>query len=234
MTPAPFSDGGGATAPSGMTLRRPCRRRVAYEENDMRESRILTACLAAMALSVLAGCSLVMGNQNANLSENFAASDRKAVANVNEFNDGSRFTFANTRSELVESGDPNWMDAEKYSAATIVFPAPTPFNRIMFFSKDLDRKLSTGMVVTIDYLNDKDEWVELRRWDRNPIPRDPVISGKGIAKKLRLRIKRPPTLFSGGGGGGAAGGNKSADNGDRQIYEIEVYQYLPASPTPAK
>lgn len=193
----------------------------------MKGSRILAALAVAVTLAIHSGCSLVMGNRNANLTENFAASDRKAVANVTEFNDGSRFTFANTRSEVVESGDPNWMEAEKYSAATITFPQPTMFNRIMFFTKDLDRKLSTGMVVTIDYVNEKDQWVELRKWERNPIPRDPVISGKGVAKKIRLRIKRPPTMFSGGGGGGGAGGNKSADNGDRQVYEIEVYQYLP-------
>jgi hypothetical protein len=200
----------------------------------MRESRILTVLVSALTLTVLAGCSLIMRNQNANLSENLAASDRKAVANVAEFNDGSRFTFANTRSEVVDAGDPNWLEAEKYSAATITFPQPTPFNRIMFFTKDLDRKISTGMVVTIDYLNDKDQWVELRRWERNPIPRDPVISGKGVAKKIRLRIKRPPSLFGGGGGGGGAGGAKSTDNGDRQVYEIEVYQNLAKTPTAAK
>ena len=200
----------------------------------MKESRILMVFVLALTLTLLAGCSLVMGNQNASLSENFAASDRKAVANVVEFNDGSRFTFANTRSEIVDSGDPNWMEAEKYSAATIAFPQPTAFNKIMFFSKDLDRKLSTGMVILIDYLNDKDQWVELRKWERNPIPRDPVISGRGVAKKLRLRIKRPPSLFGGGRGGGGAGGAKSTDNGDRQVYEIEVYQSIANAPTAAK
>jgi len=186
-----------------------------------------------MTLTVLTGCSLVMGSQKTALSENLALADRKVVANVPEFNDGSRFTFASTRSEVVPANDPNWMEAEKYSVAMVTFPTPTPFNRINIFTKDLDRKLSTGMVVTIDYLNEKDEWVELRKWDRNPIPRDPVITGKGVAKKIRLRIKRPPALFSGGGGGGAGGG-KSTDNGDRQVYEIEVYQYLPKSSTGSK
>lgn len=181
--------------------------------------------LAPIGLLVfLSGCSLVMGTGSAPLSENLALADRKVVANVPEFNDGSRFTFGTTRSEVVAANDPNWMEAEKYSAATLTFPQPTPFNKILIFTKDLDRKLTTGMLVTVDYLNEKDEWVELRKWDRNPIPRDPVIVTKGVAKKIRLRVKRPPTLFSGGGGGGG-GGSRLTDNGDRHVYEIEVYQF---------
>ncbi|MBM3216123.1 hypothetical protein FJZ36_14545 [Candidatus Poribacteria bacterium] len=179
----------------------------------------------AATLTVWTGCAAIVGETGGALSANLASVDMKAESNMPEFNDGSRFTFATTRSEITERDDPNWMDAEKYTAATIKFAEPTKINKIMIYTKDLDRKLSTGMLVVVDYLNEKGEWVVIREWDRNPIPKNPVLTTRGVAKKVRLRIKRPLALFSGGGGGGNNQGG--ADTGERSVYEMEIFQYVP-------
>jgi hypothetical protein len=178
------------------------------------------------AVAVWAGCAIIVGETTGELSDNLALADKGAVANRPEFNDGNQYTSAMTTSSLVARDDPNWMEAEKYSVAEVTLPKPTRIHRIVVYSKDLNRNLQTGMYVSVEYLNEKDEWVTVRRWDRNPVPKIIKASLTGTAKKVRLQIRRPPSLFGGGGGAGGGGGG-IVDRGDRAIYELEVYQYLP-------
>ena len=199
--------------------------------------KIVRSCSVALIGSALgltlSGCAAIGGpSVSGTLSENLALVDLGAVANVEAFNDGNKYTSAATRSALTAPDDPDWMEAEKYTVGQITFPDLTPIHKIRFFSKDLNRNLSTGMWITVDYLRENGKWRTIKKWtDRSIIPRDPTVNTEVVGKGVRIRIKRPQTLFSGGGPGGGGG---STDNGSRTLYEIEVYKYIPRAEEPAE
>lgn len=190
------------------------------------------ALLLVGTLVLLGGCggvrSSLAPSAGMELSQNLALADSGAKSNQEFFNDGNEFTASTTRSEIVAKDDPDWMDAEKYTVGQIEFPQPTVINRIEILSKDLDRQLANGMFISVDYQDENGIWQTIKKWDRSPVPKNPSLSvGSKKAKKVRIRIKRPPTVFSGGGGGGGGGSQSTRDTGERTLYEIQVFQYVP-------
>ena len=181
--------------------------------------------LLAASLTVL-GCAIIGGpSVTGTLSENMALVDLGAESNAAAFNDGNRFTSAATRTAMVGPEDPNWMEAEKYTEGQVIFPEVTPIHKIRVHSKDLDRQLQQGMFVSVDYLKATGEWRTLRQWDRSPVPRDPVVNCEVEGKGVRVRIKRPSSMFTGGTRG------PDSDTGERTVYEIEVFKYIQDEPS---
>ncbi len=181
---------------------------------------ILFGGILAAAVTIL-GCAVIAGpSVTGTLSENMAHVDLGAESNVAAFNDGNKYTSATTRTILTGPEDPNWMEAEKYTVGEVILPDETPIHKVKIMSKDLDRQLQQGMFVAVEYLKPDGTWRALREWDRNPIPREPVVNCEVVGKGVRVRIKRPASLFTGGSRGA------DSDTGERTIYEIEVYRYI--------
>ncbi|MDA1193034.1 MAG: hypothetical protein O3A46_15270 [Candidatus Poribacteria bacterium] len=188
----------------------------------MRYQWVLAALAGAMIVSVASGCAAVVGaSASGELSENLALAHKGAIANKELFNDGSEFTSDTTSSPRVEPDDPNWMDAEKYSVAQVELPEVTDIHKIIVKSKDLDKPLAQGMRVSVDVYTEEGKWTTLREWERIPPSKIITVNGNARGSKVRLQIKRPSSIFTGG-----AGGNQNQDNGDRSVYELEVYKYI--------
>lgn len=187
--------------------------------------------LGAVALVLWSGCAQVVGVTAGELSENLALAEKGAKANKPAFNDGNEFTYDVTTSLPYDPDDPNWMEAEKYTAAIVELPEVTPIHKVIVKSRDLDRPLQQGMFVAVEVRRPDGTWETVRKWERYPPPKILEVNMNKEGDAVRVVIKRPPTLFS-GGGGGAAGG-RPTDNGERHIYEVEVYKYLPKDQTSA-
>lgn len=187
-------------------------------------TRIIYGIGAAAVLALaLGGCAAVVGGAaGGELSANLALASAGAAANDPLFNDGNVYTQAPTRTPMVARDDPNWRDAELYTVAEVRFKQPTKVNQIAVKSKDLDKPLKQGMWVALEYLKD-DEWKTARKWQHGAVPRNPKANLDATADGVRVRIKRPTSFFSGGGGASS----QSSDNGQRLIYEVEAYQYVP-------
>ena len=178
---------------------------------------IFGAGVLSSALAV--GCAAIIGASSGTLSENLATQEMGGVANKPLVNDGNEFTQDKTGSPTYDPKDPNWMEYEKLSVAEVRLKEPGPIHKVVVRTKDLDLPIPQGMTVSIDYLSLEDEWIEVRKWIRNPIPRIVSQGMNVVGKGARLRIKRPSTVFAGGGG-------DNTDTGDRIVYEVEIYRYL--------
>jgi len=178
---------------------------------------IFGAGVLSSALAV--GCAAIIGASSGALSENLATQEMGGVANKPLVNDGNEFTQDKTGSPTYDPKDPNWMEYEKLTVAEVRLKEPGPIHKVVVRTKDLDLPIPQGMTVSIDYLSLEDEWIEVRKWIRNPIPRIVSQGMNVVGKGARLRIKRPSTVFAGGGG-------DNTDTGDRIVYEVEIYRYL--------
>ncbi len=178
---------------------------------------IFGAGVLSSALAV--GCAAIIGASSGTLSENLATQEMGGVANKPLVNDGNEFTQDKTGSPTYDPKDPNWMEYEKLTVAEVRLKEPGPIHKVVVRTKDLDLPIPQGMTVSIDYLSLEDEWIEVRKWIRNPIPRIVSQGMNVVGKGARLRIKRPSTVFAGGGG-------DNTDTGDRIVYEVEIYRYL--------
>ncbi len=174
--------------------------------------------LLSSALAV--GCAAIIGASSGTLSENMATQEMGAVANKPLMNDGNEFTRDKTGSPKYDRNATDWMEQEKLSVAEVRLKEPGPIHKVVVRTKDLDMPLPQGMTVSVEYLSLEDEWVEVRKWVRNPVPRTVSVGMNAVGKGARLRIKRPSSVFAGGAGG------DNSDTGDRIVYEIEVYRYL--------
>ncbi len=193
--------------------------------------RIIYGIGAAAVLALaLGGCAAVVGGAaGGELSDNLALASAGAAANNPVFNDGNIYTQAPTQTPKIDRGDPNWREAERYTIAEVLFKQPTKVNQIVVRSKDLDRPLQQGMWIALEYLDD-DEWKTAKKWQHGSVPRNPKVNMDATAGGIRVRVKRPSSFFA----GGAGSSGQSGDNGERLIYEVEAYQYLPEEQLPAE
>ncbi|MBT5714349.1 hypothetical protein HOI71_25095, partial [Candidatus Poribacteria bacterium] len=190
---------------------------------------LLVVAGALVSSALVAGCAAIIGAASGTLSENLATQENGGVANKPLMNDGNEFTSDKTGSPMYDQNDPNWMDHEKLSVAEVRLKEPGPIHKVVARTKDLDMPLPQGMVVAFDYLSMDDEWIQVREWIRNPIPRVASVGMNVEGKGARLRIRRPSSVFAGGGAGG-----DNTDTGDRIVYELEIYRYLTDEEVAAK
>ena len=187
----------------------------------MRKKALLLVAGALVSSALVAGCAAIIGAASGTLSENLALQENGGVANKPLINDGNEFTSAKTGSPIYDQNDPNWMEHEKLSVAEVRLKEAGPIHKVVARTKDLDMPVPQGMTIAVEYLSLDDEWVEVREWIRNPIPRIASVGMNVVGKGARLRIRRPSSVFAGGGAGG-----DNADTGDRIVDELEIYRYL--------
>jgi hypothetical protein len=193
----------------------------------MKTKALIFGAGVLLSSALVAGCSAIIGASSGTLSENMATQEMGAVANKPLMNDGNKFTQDKTGSPKYDRNATDWMEQEKLSVAEVRLKEAGPIHKVIVRSKDLDMPLPQGMTVAIDYLSIDDEWIEVRKWIRGPIPRTVSQGMNVVGKGARLRIRRPSSVFAGGGG-------NNTDTGDRIVYEIEVYRYLTDEEVAAK
>lgn len=179
-----------------------------------------TVVFLALFTFVIAGCTTFKNllTTPGEWSENYALDLNGGRATSPEMNDGSAYTGDKTKPLSMGIGDENWQEKEKFTQASVTLKEPKQINKVKILSKDLDNA-SGGMEAIVEYIDEEGNWKELKAYQKT-IPKNISIVTNIFTDKIRLKVRRPSSLFSGGGG---TGGGGSKDKGERTITEFEVY-----------